>query len=302
MTATAHAPIGILLDEPLLPGSPEWLQKISASKISALLGLSTYESPYSLWHKMKGLIPAEPENDLHRRGHYLEPAIVAWFADQHPDWVIEPTGTWQHKHRDWQTASPDRLIVKPGAEVALLEVKSSDTSDWGEPGTNQVPPGVLAQCLYQLDVTGFDVCHVAMIGAYLGFAEYVVHRDERDMALMRERALGFLDTLDRDERPNIDDHGATYEAVKQLHPLIEPRDVELDADLARTYCQAEAAAKAAKAAKQLVTSQVADLLGNAKRARFLNSTIAQRQAKGEGTPYLVTGRNLPDFPAESDSS
>ncbi len=298
-TSTLYTPAGMQLPEPLVPGSREWLAKMSASKIAAVLGLSTYDSRFSLWYRMAGLIDEGPDDDTQRRGHYLEPAIAAWFADQHPDWRIEPTGTWQHRHRDWQTASPDRLVIKPDAEVALLELKSANGADgdeWGESGTDEIPPGVRAQCLWQLDVTGFDTCHVAVIGPYLEFAEYVVERDERDMALMREKALEFLGTLERRERPDIDETNATYVALRHLHPLIEPRDVELDGELVVEYCNARHALKAAEAAARLATSRVADAMGNAKRARANGLTIATRQAKGdEGTPYVVAGRNLPTY-------
>lgn len=105
-----NAPTGVLLGPRMEPGSPDWLATMSASKIAAVVGLSTYESRFSLWHRMSGLIDPEPDDDEKRRGHYLEPAIARWFADQHPEWVIEPTGTWGHQDRPWQTASPDRLV------------------------------------------------------------------------------------------------------------------------------------------------------------------------------------------------
>lgn len=299
MTAVIEA--GVLLPDPLIPGSPEWLQKMSASKIAAVLGLSTYESPYSLWHRMRGDIPPEADDDVKRRGHYLEPAIAAWFADQHPDWRIEPTGTWQHRHRTWQTASPDRVVLKPDATDALLQCKSANGADgdeWGEPGTDQVPPGVHAQCLWELDVTGMTVCHVAVIGPWLEFAEYVIERDEREQALLREAGLSFLQSIERDERPDIDETNATYQAVKQLHPLIEPRDADVDPDLAVEYCRARHALKAAEARAQHATSLVADAMGNAKRARHGDLTIARRQAKSEGVPYVVAARSLPTFDIE----
>jgi putative phage-type endonuclease len=287
---------GVLLDTPLTPGSPEWLQKISASKVAAILGLSTYDSPFSLWHRMKGTVAQEPTNDLMRRGHYLEPAIAAWFQDQHPDWGVEPTGTWQHPVDVWAIASPDRRVFKDDEFDAFLELKSDDRSHlWGDPGSEDVPVDVRAQCLWQLHVTGYDVCHVAMIGPYLEFAEYVVKRDEDEIAFIRDRAVEFLRTLAVDERPPIDSHAVTYQVVRELHPEISGEDVEIDAALAREYCEAKRLAKLAKQAEQLWTSILADHLGTAKRARYLGQTIAQRQAKGDGAPYLVSGRNLPTF-------
>ena len=84
-------PTGVLLAEPLVPGSPEWLQRMSASKIAAVVGLSPYQSRYSLWMQMAGLAPQPVQTKAMSRGHYLEPAIAAWFADQHPDWTVTTT-------------------------------------------------------------------------------------------------------------------------------------------------------------------------------------------------------------------
>jgi len=39
----------------LEPGSAGWYQFMTASKVAAAMGLSPYESPFSLWHRMAGL-------------------------------------------------------------------------------------------------------------------------------------------------------------------------------------------------------------------------------------------------------
>ncbi len=42
------------------PGSPEWLQLITASKIPSILGISRFKSQFSLWHEMAGNVETEP--------------------------------------------------------------------------------------------------------------------------------------------------------------------------------------------------------------------------------------------------
>ena len=58
------------------PGDPEWLTVVSASKIAAVVGLSPYESAYSLWHLMAGNTEPQPNSAILERGHYLEPVIA----------------------------------------------------------------------------------------------------------------------------------------------------------------------------------------------------------------------------------
>jgi hypothetical protein len=240
---------------------------------------------------MAGLIPPEPDDDIKRRGHYLEPAIATWFADQHPDWQIDSTGTWVHEERPWQAASPDRVVTKPAEPTALLELKTSDLPhEWGEPGTDAIPVGYRAQVMWQMDTVGVHSCHVGVLTAYLAFEEYVVTYDEAEAAFLREQAAAFMDSLPSGKhprRPDLDGHSATYQAMRELHPDIDGSDVEIDPDLAALYRDAIAAEKDAKTAKAEATSLVCDVVGTGRRAVCAGETVAIRMPGRNGAPpYL----------------
>jgi putative phage-type endonuclease len=286
----------------MVPGGAEWMTYMSASKIAAVMGLSPYESRFSLWHRMCGQLAPEPQNDAMSRGHYLEPGIRAWFKDQHPELWVEETGTWINSKREWQSASPDGLIypvtheLVSGPPNAILEIKTAnDPTEWGKPGTDEIPVGYRCQVIWQMDTLGIDTCHVAVLTGQLQFVEYVVRYNANEAQTLRAEAESFMASLESGVRPDLDAHSSTYAAVKALHPDIEPYDVEISLELAREFCLAKSGLKTAKDAEQLAVSRMADTLGNRKRARFNGQTIASRQAKGEGIPYLVTARNLPDF-------
>jgi putative phage-type endonuclease len=216
VTSQVLTPSGVLLERPLVPGSAEWLSRMSASKIAAVVGLSPYESRYSLWMRMAGLVPQQEQTSAMSRGHYLEPAIAAWFADQHPDWTITPTGTFQHPRHEWMVASPDRQV----------------------------------------------------------------------------EARRVLDSIAAGERPDIDAHSATYEAVRQLHPDIADEKVDVPAELAVAFLEACEAERDAKAAKRLASSLLAEEMGSAKAAYHAGVCVARRQCKGDGPPFLVPARNV----------
>jgi len=297
-------------------GSIEWhaarKARLGGSSIAAVLGISPWESPYSLWCQMAGLVAPEAETKEQARGHYLEPSIANWFADQHPEWMIRETGTWTHQERDWQLANPDRLIryyqPEGGWPVgwydiemsALLEIKTdADGSGWGEPGTDQVPLYYRCQAQWYMDVLGLPRTYFAVLGSRLQFAEYIVDYDPDDAALMRSAAIDFLDSLLWGEMPDLDAHTATYEAVRQIHPDIRDKkdplaDVEVDDEQAAEFLTALAAAEAAAEADQLARTRLLNAMGDARRARWNGHTLATRQAKNGGKPYLVAGRKLPD--------
>jgi putative phage-type endonuclease len=287
---------------PLLPGSKAWYAKMSASKVAAVLGLSPYDSRFSLYFRMNGTVDPEPQTDEQSRGHYLEPAVCRWFADQHPDFDIEPGGCWQHRDASWYTASPDRLVAVKGSRdyVAGFDAKTcSDDDGYGKPGTDEVPAHVRAQAMSQMDVVGTRRTYVAVLSAYLEFREYVIDYDEAEAEHIRDECARFMDDLANGVRPNLDEHTETYQTIRKLNPGIENVDVDLDLETVTAYCAARANLKAAESAWQYQTSVVADLLGEGRRARYLGQTIATRQSRNDGTPYLVVGRSLPSFDEEA---
>lgn len=286
----------------LVPGSEAWLRTISASKIAAIAGVSPWDSPFSLYWKMNGTI-VEPQTDQMRRGHYLEPAIAQWFADQHPEFDLELTGTWTHALYPWATASPDRHVLTPiiGGHNALLEIKSTTQDhEW----VDGPPPYVAAQCQWQMEVTGLDVCHVAVLGSFLEFSEHVIEYDRVEAGRLVEMAADFLGKLERQEHPPIDDGSeATWETVRRLHPDIhDDEECELGEDLAREYCTARRNLAEAEADEREAKSRVVEAMGDAKRAMYCGQKVAYRESRNGGVPYLKAAKPLPSFETNQETA
>lgn len=283
-------------------GSPEWhaarRQRIGGSTIAAILGLSPWESPFSVWCQMAGLADPPPQTKAQERGHYLEPAVAAWFADQHPDWKIVEAGTYVHAERDWQLANPDRLIIYPGDDgcaSAVLEIKTAaDDAGWGRPGTDEIPVYYRTQVQWYLDTLGLQRAYVAVLTGRLRFAEYVVDYDPADAAIMRDHAEEFLAALLWGEKPDLDSHPATYTTLQQLHPQIDNTTVDLDDATAAEYIEAYTEHKRAEARLNAARARLAAAMGTARAAKWRDQVIATRQAKNGGTPHLVTASKLPD--------
>src|SRR3954453_14820737 len=90
----------------LVPGSPEWLRELTASKVAAVLGLSPWQSRFSLWYRMSGGLPEEPQTPAQSTGDHREAGVAAWVADEF-DLYLDPGGCWRNRERPWQVASPD---------------------------------------------------------------------------------------------------------------------------------------------------------------------------------------------------
>lgn len=294
-------------------GSPEWhaarANSLGGSEIAAVLGLSPYDSRFSLWHRKAGAIGHVETTPEMEWGTRLEPAICAKYFDTHPEHSDEegPAGTWAHPDRPWQHANPDRLIYRLNdngtlTTIALLETKFSLFGDgYGEAGTDQVPIHVRTQALWYLDVLGLDTATVAVLVGGYDYREYTVTYDPTEARQLVTAGEQFLDDIANGVRPDIDEHSATYDAVKEMHPDITGAEVELTDDTATGFIEAKHAEKAAKDHARQATARVADEMGDARRATWDGRTIATRQARGDGTPYVVVARGLTDIDVSADT-
>lgn len=280
----------------LTPGDPQWASRMSASKIAAVVGHSPYESRFSLWHKMTGNLEWDDGDnaDEKKRGHYLEPALRQWFRDQHPELRVERTGTWQRDLHEWQIASPDGLVSSDDGDEDLIECKTSTKDwEWGEPGTDEIPVYYDDQAQWSLLVTGRRRCHFAVLTSFMTFREYLVEQNPAKQAWLVTEAEKFMDSLGR-QVPAIDEHDATYQAIRKLHPDIDDTEVEISHELAVEYAEAKAAKDEAEQAYRGAGAQIALELGTARVAKTPTGlTVAYRKAGRNGsTPYLNPGRGL----------
>lgn len=280
-------------------GSPEWHQAragaLGGSEIAAALGLSPFESPFSLWHRKAGLIGPTEDNGEMYWGRRLEAPIRDEFEWRHLgeyDPAIK-VGTWRHAERRWQVANPDALLYEPApdrqdAPVAILECKAARNRDaWGAEGSDDVPVYYRAQAMWYMDVFEVQTAHIAVLFTGSDYAEFVVEFDEMEAAILRERGRMFVESLNAGIRPDIDSHAKTYDTIRALHPGIEDYEVELERDLALPYLEAVAAFEVAAQAKREHTARVLDAIGDGRKATWIGEPIARRQRKGDADPFLV---------------
>ncbi|MEV0313577.1 lambda-exonuclease family protein [Nonomuraea fuscirosea] len=291
-------------------GSHEWHEarehRMTGSRIAGVIGLSKYASRYSTWCEMAGLVEPDPQNDDQARGHFLEGGVADWFAAEHPDFELVQAGTWLHTEWDWMLANPDRLLLQHGRVVGGLEIKTdADGREWGEPGTNEIPVYYAAQVQWYMATLGLDWWKVAvLVGRGFQFREYHIDYEPDDAEWMREQAEAFMVSIAWDEMPPVDGHKATIRTIRKRHPAIDNTIVyDIPDKLAAEWLPAlaeekasAAEAKAAKARAEKARAELLDAMGLAGRARYGPDSVARRQAKGGGIPYLVVESDLPAIP------
>lgn len=276
----------------LTPGSPEWVRRASPSKAAAIMGVSPWDSPRAMWHKMRGDIPGDPETPAMERGTLCEPAVLAWWRKHHDHdgWSEQVSMTLG----DWCVATPDAIAETPIGTV-LVEAKTTGAymDDWGAEGTDEIPLYYMPQVFMSMEVAkrnGHDVqgCYVVVLGGFRNlFTPYWVPYSAEMGALVLDRCREFYDSLDAGTPPPLDGMPATYEAVRRVHEGID-RDasVELDETTAWDLIGRNLASKTAADDLRAAKAVVLDLMGEARTATFNGHTIARRQSNG----FVVTGK------------
>ncbi len=278
------------------PGTDQWhaarANGIGGSEIAAVLGLSPHESRFSLWHRKKGLLGPVEETDVMYWGKKHEPTICQEFTDRHPELELRPSPTYAAAGHPAEIANPDRLVLdSEWRTVAIVEAKTSrDDEGWGEEGTDQIPVHYRAQCLWYLMILNVPICHVAVLIGLSDYREYIVKYDPAEAEQMRTAAAEFQRTLAAGERPSIDGHSATYQAIRELPEGLDAVDVEIPTVLRDRFYAAQDAAWAADDELTACKGLLLDEIGTGQRAVCERARVATRTVRDGKTYQLLPAR------------
>lgn len=295
------------------------------------MGINSFESRYVLWYRKAGYISRDEDgqpNPLFEWGHRLEPVVAEKFADNHPEYDVQVSGSWIHKDRPWHGANPDRLLAplyewvdddgslvqsEVGPIEAALEIKTSMSGYGWE--NDMCPLKYVAQLRWYLECFGYEYGYLAVLASLGDYREFLVPRDPNKPVVSLQTgneewySIGGQEMLDAAEEfylslpgmltpegspPPIDGGTDTYELIRERHPDINNIDVEVTQELANQLRAALDAEKIAVAEAQRMKNVMLELMGKNRRAIIPTAdpkkphVVARRQSKKGGKPYLVT--------------
>lgn len=294
---------------PATAPKPEWLAArrngIGASEMAAVMGISPYDSPFSLWWRKHMGWDTDTNAEM-RTGSFLEPAIASWFeenGDPNEQLAMEYGGLYASEHRPWQLATPDRILHLPcpcctsgpcgcglygncavclnkrlgSPPVGLLECKwvAYSWDGWGDDGASTIPIHYRAQVQQQMDVMETEDVFVCALGPG-GFRTFRVRRDETDLKMMRAKGERFMESLAAGIQPDLDDHAATLPMVRRLHAEIEDRDEEIPETIATGWLRSKRFKDLAARAEKRYAALLRNHLGTAKTAVLNGRKFATR--------------------------
>ena len=140
-----------------------------------------------------------------------------------------------------------------------------------------------------MQTLGIQRSIVATLFSGSRYREFVQDFDEFEAEANLQQVERWMAYWNQGTMPDFDGADATYETIRQLHPLIDPdaEDVELG-DLGIRYQEAAAELELAQAKLNQLKSSVLDSMGKAKRGLIYGEWAFTRQARGNGLPFLVS--------------
>lgn len=282
--ATLTGPVGVIgwdLDD------DEWREArkggLGGSDISAVLGFSTYNSPWEVWADKTGVRSWQDQGSAAAGlGVELEPWLLAKASRILDVDVVQPDfRTYAHPLHRWRTCSPDGITVDGIVECKTAGLASGfgTPKGWADGGT---PLGYEFQCRWSMHV--MDTPSIDLIGLVAGMG--VVHRHfDRDLTVEADMVDQVSDWHARHIVGGVEPPlGASDNNVLALmFPVPNGKTVDLSGteavDLRDAYIAARNRESAAKAEKELAGAALKRLLGSNDTGEAEGSTVAKWSAK-----------------------
>jgi putative phage-type endonuclease len=179
-------------------------KSLGGSDIGAVLGLSKYRSAVDVWMEKTGKEVGVRDSLPLRFGQFAESFVASEYAlatgrslATHDAAVIHPKYEYMHGHIDRFVLNGDTPLIGEDGRITasrILECKTANPfaqSDWGDPGSDQVPLSYLVQCVWYMMLTNIDRTDLAVLFSNADFRIYEISRDQELEQMVLERAISF---------------------------------------------------------------------------------------------------------------
>ncbi|MBO7670350.1 MAG: YqaJ viral recombinase family protein [Oscillospiraceae bacterium] len=197
----------------------EWLlqrrKSIGGSDAAAIVGLSKWSSPYSIWAEKTGRLPEAEDTEAMRIGRELEEYVAQRWCEATGKRVRRRNAIIKNELYPFAHANVDRLVV---GEAAGLECKTTSTLDVKQFRGVDFPEKYYAQCVHYMAVTGASRWYLAVLVFGRGFFTYVLERDQAEIdALMAAEETFWGEYVATDTAPPPDGTDATTDAITTIY-------------------------------------------------------------------------------------
>ncbi len=175
----------------------EWLEGrkkgLGGSDIACICGLSKWNSPKDIWDSKLGNVPVTDEMTTAQLfGTLAESVVVKMFEMKTGLHVTTGCDQVADAERPYMLANVDGIIQSEGAIFEAKTASAFCASEWGAEDTEEIPIAYFLQVQHYMGVLNMNKTYVAVcIGGGQDFKHYTIQRDDKVIAMIRERSKTF---------------------------------------------------------------------------------------------------------------
>lgn len=196
----------------------EWLEQrrksIGGSDASAIVGMNSFSSPYTVWADKLEKIPPKEDSEAMRLGRDLEEYVVRRFTEKtgkrlrrENNILINPTYPFAH-------ANVDRMVV---GEDAGFEAKTTSVLNMGKFKNGEYPENYYVQCVHYMAVTGCKRWYLGVLVLGVEFKWFVIERDEDEIKALMNAEREFWKHVTSKTPPIADGDASTSETIQTIY-------------------------------------------------------------------------------------
>lgn len=255
----------------------EWLaerrKSIGGSDAAAVMGMSEYASPYSVWADKTGRLPERADNEAMREGRDLEQYVATRWMEATGKRCRRRTQMLRNPVFPWAHANIDRWVLGERAGLECKTVKPYDIQSYQE---GRYPDRFYVQCMHYLAVTGADRWYLAVLVFGSGFYTFTVERDETEIQALMEAERAFWAYVESDTPPPADGTQATADTLQAIYrdgsreDAVDLFGLDGTFDL---YFQAKAKCKELKETIRAAENEIKAALGQAQAGHSARASV-----------------------------
>ena len=254
-----------------------WLEhrqkSIGGSDASAILGMNTYCSPYTVWADKLGKLPPKEDNEAMRLGRDLEDYVAKRFTEETGKKVRRENNIIINPDYPYAHANVDRMVV---GEEAGLECKTTSVLNLKRFKDGEYPENYYVQCVHYLMVTGAKRWYLGVLILGVGFQHFTLERDEDEIAALAKSEEAFWEYVKNNTPPEADGSDSTSETLTTLYPESNGNTVNLFAyeDSLRQYIAIGKQIDELKKLKDEMANNVKAFMGDAGKGESNNFKVS----------------------------
>ena len=197
---------------------------IGGSDASTVVGLNPYSSLFYLYNDKLNLLPEREDSEAMRQGRDLEQYVAERWMERTGKRCRRNNTMWRSAEHPCMLADIDREIV---GENAGLECKTTSVYNRADFAAGNIPPTYYVQCMHYMAVMGYDRMYLAVLVLNSGFYDFVIERDEAEIAALTTQEASFWQRVIEHDPPPPDGSEATQDALQKLYPRECPQEYTL---------------------------------------------------------------------------